>query len=203
MAFHRRKALNMPRRIAIIQGNPDPRGNRYTHALADAYAQGAQTAGHEVRIIDVGQLDFPLLRSKEDFEKHTAPAAIQAAQQTIDWAEHLVFFHPLWLGAMPALLKAFLEQVFRPGFAYKFKRPGMPEKLLGGKSARIVVTMGMPAFVYRWYFRAHSLKSFKRNILMFCGVGPVRATLIGMVEAPKTDREKWLGKMRELGRAGK
>lgn len=191
----------MSSRIVIIQGNPDARGHRFTHALADAYAQGAQAAGREVRVIDVAKLDFPWVRSKEDFDKGAAPAAIQDAQQTINWAEHLVFFHPLWLGAMPALLKAFVEQVFRPGFAYKFKGP-KPEKLLVGKSAHVVVTMGMPAFVYRWYFGAHGHKAFKRNILEFCGITPVKATFIGMVESPKTDRQRWLVKMRGLGAAG-
>lgn len=192
----------MGARIAIVQGNPDPRGNRFTHALAEAYAKGAQAAGHQVRSIDVAQLEFPILRSKDDFEHGVAPAAVKDAQLTIAWAEHLVFFYPLWLGAMPALLKAFLEQVFRPGFAYAFKRAGMPEKLLKGKSARIVITMGMPAFIYRWYFGAHSLKSFKRNILGFCGIGPVKASLIGMVEGSGAARDKWLSKMRALGARG-
>ena len=40
---------------------------------------------------------------------------------------------------------------------------------MSGKSARIVVTMGMPGFWYRWYFRAHSLRSLQRNILKFVG----------------------------------
>ena len=85
-------------------------------------------------------------------------------------------------GSMPALLKAFLEQVLRPGFAFgAAERRGMPKKLLAGKSARIVVTMGMPAFFYRLYYRAHSLKSLERNILGFVGIKPVRVTLLGNV----------------------
>jgi putative NADPH-quinone reductase len=76
-----------------------------------------------------------------------------------------------------------LEQVFRPGFAFGSpERRGLPKKLLAGKSARIVVTMGMPAFFYRLYYRAHSLKSLERNILAFVGIKPVRATLLGNVE---------------------
>lgn len=55
-------------------------------------------------------------------------------------------------------------------------------KLLAGKSARIIVTMGMPAWFYRWYFAAHSLKSLKRNVLRSCGLNPVRACLAGTVK---------------------
>jgi putative NADPH-quinone reductase len=105
---------------------------------------------------------------------------------------------------MPALLKAFLEQVFRPSFAFRYRAKGFPEKLLKGKTARIVVTMGMPAFVYRWYFGAHGLKSLKGNILGLCGIGPVKATLFGMVEqASGSTREKWLAQMRQLGAAAR
>jgi putative NADPH-quinone reductase len=76
----------------------------------------------------------------------------------------------------------------------------MWKKLLKGKSARIVVTMGMPAFFYRWYFRAHSLKSLERNILAFCGIAPIKTSLIGMVDGGDgAKREKWLAKMRALG----
>lgn len=106
---------------------------------------------------------------------------------------------------MPALLKAFLEQVARPGFSIgEGERGKMPMKLLSGKSARIVVTMGMPAFLYRWYFFAHGLKGLERNILSFAGIAPIKETLIGMVDASeKTNREKWLPKLRALGHDGK
>jgi putative NADPH-quinone reductase len=126
-------------------------------------------------------------------------------QRTIGWADHLVLIYPLWLGSMPAILKGFLEQVFRPQFATAKQEGGkMWKKLLTGKSARIVVTMGMPAFVYRWYFRGHSLKALERNILRFSGVGPIRASLFGLVEASSAaTREKWLVKMCRLGAKGR
>ena len=195
----------MARRITSIQGHPDARGNHFGHALAAAYAHGAEAAGHEVTVIAVAQLDFPLVRCKEEWETGVPPEPIRQAQKAIDWAEHLVLLYPLWLGTMPALLKAFLEQVFRPGFAIPPPDAGKRwKKLLSGKSARIVVTMGMPVLVYRWYFRAHSLKSLERNILGFCGIGPITESLIGMIEAPdNANRERWLAKMCTLGHAGK
>ena len=192
----------MSKRITIIQGHPDPHGKHFGHALMDAYAQGAAEAGHELKYITVAELDFPVLRTKEDWESGTPLPAIQSCQEAIAWADHLVIVYPLWLGSMPALLKAFLEQTLRPSFAIATAEPGkMWRKLLKGKSARIVVTMGMPAFFYRWYFHAHSLKSLERNILAFCGIAPIKASLIGMIEGGDgSKRERWLEKMRALGR---
>ncbi|MFO7603972.1 MAG: NAD(P)H-dependent oxidoreductase [Gammaproteobacteria bacterium] len=194
----------MPKNIVIIQGHPDPDPSHYGHALADAYAQAARQAGHSVRLLSVATLDFPLLRRYEEFYTQPAPEVIQQCQEQIRWADHLVLFYPLWLGSMPALLKAFLEQVFRHGFAMEVSADGKTwRKLLKGKSARVVITMGMPAFAYRWYFGAHSLKSLERNILRFCGIKPVRKSLVGLVEGSARHRQRWLEKMTRLGRAGR
>ena len=195
----------MAKHIAIIQGHPDCTVRHFCHALADEYAKGAEDGGHDVMRIDVATLDVPLLRTKQDFEKGRPPEAIKRAQDIVAWADHLVIIYPLWLGSMPALLKGFLEQLLRPGFAFEYQKPGgMAKKLLTGKSARIVVTMGMPAFVYRWIFFAHSLKSLKRNTLWFCGIGPVKSTIIGSIDG-LTDRQRadWLDEMRGLGDVGK
>jgi len=192
------------RRIAIVQGHPDPGGARYCHALARAYGEGAAAGEREVRTLDVAALDFPVLRTPEEWDA-APPPAVRAAQEAIAWADHLLIVYPLWLGSMPALLKAFLEQVLRPGFATSKVAGGTSwRKLLAGRSARVVVTMGMPAWIYRWYFGAHSLKSLERNVLDFVGIAPVRTTLIGSVEAAgAAARERWLDRMRALGRAGR
>lgn len=194
----------MARRIAIVQGHPDPSAGRLCHALADAYAEGAAAAGHAVERIEVAALEFPLLRSKQDFESGGLPAGLQAAQDAIGRADHILIVYPLWLGAMPALLKGFFEQIFRPGFAFDLSGGGFGAKRLKGKSARIVVTMGMPVFVYRWYFGAHSLKSLERNILRFSGIGPIRESLFGMIEAAdEARRQAWCAQMRTLGAAAR
>ena len=195
----------MGRRIAIIQGHPDPSGKRFGHALASAYAMGASEGGHAVTDIRVAGLDFPLLHTKDEFEHGSPPEVIRTAQAVIRDAEHLVLVYPLWLGSMPALLKAFLEQVFRPGFAMEQSAAGVGwDRRMTGKSARIVVTMGMPAFVYRWYFRAHSVKSLERNVLRFCGIAPIKECLIGNIEAQDpSGREKWLARIRGFGRQGR
>lgn len=193
-----------PHNILIIDGHPDPDRRRLVHALADAYAEGATAAGHDVRRIDIAALQLSSLGGNDDF-LHGAPSeTIQRCQQDLVWAAHVVILYPLWLGDMPGLLKILLEQVARPGFAFAYgEGKGLPRKLLRGRSARIVVTMGMPALFYRWYYRGHSVKSLERNILAFVGIAPVRKTLLGMVEGGVVaKRAGWLAKMRELGARG-
>jgi putative NADPH-quinone reductase len=196
----------MNKNILVVQGHPDCTAAHYGHVLAQTYIEAAKRAGHEVKQITVAKLDFPLLRTKQDFEQAKPPASIEAAQNLIQRANHIVIIYPLWLGSMPALLKGFLEQVFRPGFAFAAMEAeqGMPGKKLSGKTAHIVITMGMPAFFYRWYFRAHSLKSLERNILGFCGIKTVRESLIGLIEAKNDSaRNKWLRKMAAFGAKAK
>lgn len=191
------------RHIAVVLGHPDPEGGHLCHALAEAYRRGAEAAGREVRSIAVAELDFPWIRNQHDFVHGTRPPQIQEAQETIRWADHLVLVYPLWQGTFPALLKAFIEQVFRYDFAFEPQPNGRFEKKLGGRSARIVVTMGMPALAYRFYFRAHSLKSLERNILGFSGIAPIRETLLGGVEsAGAQKRQAWIAKLEALGRKG-
>lgn len=190
--------------ILIINGHPERQRAHLCHALASAYAEGAADGGHEVRLVEVAQLDFPVLRSRTDWEHGAVPEALAPVQADITWAQHVLFVFPLWLGDMPALLKAFLEQVARPGFALAAgNSPSPGAKLLKGRSARVVVTMGMPAVIYRWYFRAHSVRSLERNILGFVGFSPVRETLVGLVESlGEAGVQDWLRRMRKLGRQG-
>ena len=189
----------MPRRILVINGHPDPHPERFAAALADAYVRGASSAGHQIRRLDVGALDFPLIRSEAEFMA-PPPAPIRDAQGAVAWADHLVIIFPLWLGGAPAALKAFLEQVFRYGFA--LNPPGQAMKgLLAGRSARLVVTMGMPALVFRGISGAFGVRSLERGLLWLCGVSPIRHSVLGGVGGPGSRRAKWLLDVQALGRA--
>ena len=194
----------MKRRILIIQGHPDHRAPHLAHALADAYASGAQLMGHEVRQICVAQLDLNLLRSQDEWERKPVPAVLSSVQQELRWAQHLVFFFPLWMGEMPAMLKGFLEQVARPDFVRVPEPDGRSSPGLKGRSARLVVTMGMPALLYSSFYGGHGLRSMRRSVLGFMGISPVRQTLIGRVEAISPQRfEALVHQMQMLGRSAR
>jgi putative NADPH-quinone reductase len=193
------------RRILLVQGHSDPRGEHFCHALANAYATGARDAGHEIRTVDIAKLTFPLLRSYADNHYGEPPEDIGEVQRALTRAEHVVMLFPMWNGTAPALARGFLEQTFRPGFIFPDAKPGQrlgfaayfaQRKALSGRTGRVIVTMNMPAAIYRWYFRPH----VERNTLRLAGIAPIKETLIGRVDASTiAKRERWLRKMRTLG----
>lgn len=194
----------MVRRVLIVNGHPDPSPKRFCAALCEAYAAGARAAGREVRRLDVAALDLPAIRGAEDFIGGPLTPDVQRAQAGVAWADHVVFVHPLWLGAAPALFKTFCEQVFRYGFAmpHPTSASRMPTGLLKGRSARVIVTMGMPSLVYRLGFGAFGVRGFERGVLWLAGFHPIRRTLIGQVDGAPRNRQRWLLAVRRLGERG-
>lgn len=191
----------MPR-ITVIHANPDPES--FGRALSTAYADAARTAGHEVRDIVLSNLTFdPVLHHGYRVIQPLEPD-LDWAQEDIKWAEHLVFVYPTWWGSTPALLKGFLDRAFLPGWAFKYHDGGRSwDRLLAGRSARLIVTMDAPGFYDRLMYRASSRRSVSHAVLRFCGVRPCRITTFAGVKTSKpARREAWLGRVRSLGAEG-
>jgi putative NADPH-quinone reductase len=191
----------MTRTVCIIQGHPHGAGKHLCHAIADAYADGAQAARADVRRIDLGNMKIPLLRDPADFSD-APPDEIVAAQTVIRDSQHIVVVYPLWLGTMPAVVKAFFEQLCRHGFALKADPEGeWPKQMLKGRSARVIVTMGMPSAAYKLMFGAHGVRGFESGILGMAGIKPIRETLVGGVgDLNRNESEAILARIRRLGK---
>lgn len=185
-------------RIVVIIGHA--RTSNYCEALGESYRRGAEAAEHEVKLFVTSKMTFdPILHEGCERVQPLEPD-LQAAHDAMMAADHLVIIFPLWFGSMPAILKGFLERVQQPDLVGPSKQGKFP-KLLKRKSARVIVTMGMPAFVYRWWFGAHALKLIKHNILRFMGVHPVRSVVYGNFEAAGPQgRLRWFKQVERLGR---
>lgn len=189
-------------RILIVDGHPDPNRKRYGHALAEAYADGARATGKQVRLITIADDDVPMLRTAAAFAQPPDNAAVLRARDDLIWCNHLVLVFPLWLGGAPSLLRAFLEQTARGNFMAETDGRSIRQKLKG-RSGRIIVTMGMPAFIYRLMFHEHGVRNIIQGVLGFAGIAPVRHTLLGAVDAAAPNElERRLNRVGALGRAG-
>ncbi|HTQ83649.1 MAG TPA: NAD(P)H-dependent oxidoreductase, partial [Pseudolabrys sp.] len=116
-------------------------------------------------------------------------------------SDHVVFIFPLWCGDMPAIMKGFIERLVQPELL-KIQESGDEAnwKVFWGKSSRVIMTMGMPGWFYRYYYGAHALKLLRRNILHFMGIKPVRSKIYGRVTAVSADtRKEWLREVEAMG----
>ncbi|MFV0434821.1 MAG: NAD(P)H-dependent oxidoreductase [Leucobacter sp.] len=196
----------MNRRILVIVGTPLPA--TLGHALAHAYVDAARQGGAEVRVVDLASDPVPdHPRSRDELraprDEHDRPLAPEVDRYLAEvlWAEHLVFFFPQWWGTYPAALKAFIDRVFLSGAAFKYRqKTALSEKLLAGRTARIVMTMDSPALWNRFVYRNAAETSLKRAILGYCGVKTTGVTRFSPVRfSDETARAAWIARVSDLG----
>lgn len=163
------------KKILVINGHPN--SDSFNGALAERYSSGAKTAGHTVKLIHLGHLEFdPILHKGYKEIQELEPDLLQI-QKDILWADHLVIVFPMWWGTVPALLKGFLDRTFLPGFAFKYhKKDPFWDKLLKGRTGRIIFTTDAPGW---WNFlinRDPAIHMMKTSVLKFSGITPVGVT---------------------------
>jgi NAD(P)H dehydrogenase (quinone) len=186
-------------KILIINGHPNP--DSFNYGIAAAYKQGALTAGAEVKEIVVADLNFsPNL--KFGYQKRTdlEPDLLDALEK-IKWADHMVWIHPVWWGGLPAMLKGFIDRVFLPGFVFQYRENSVWwDKLLTGKTARIITTLDQPSWYYWLMFGRPSVNQLKKSTLEFCGVKPVKVSYVGPIRNSTAEfRAEQLKKIEQLG----
>ncbi|MGE0751403.1 MAG: NAD(P)H-dependent oxidoreductase [Variibacter sp.] len=186
-------------KIMIVVGHPQE--DTFCEALGEAYQDGAKASGHETKLFHLAAMAFdPILRGGYRLEQALEPD-LQEAYRWLAACDHLVLIFPLWCGDMPALLKGFIERVLQPDLIARHgTEHAMNRAIFHNKTGRIVMTMGMPVSIYRFWYGAHALKLLTRNVLRFIGIKPVRHTLFGMVPTSKAEkRTQWLKDVRSLG----
>lgn len=190
----------MSKKIVIINGHPNP--NAFNFGIAAAYQEGAKLSGAEVREITIANLKFdPNLKFGYQKRMELEPDLLHAWED-IKWADHLVWVHPVWWGGLPAITKGFIDRLFLPGMAFSYRENSVFwNKLLKGKTARIITTLDQPGWYYWLFFGKPSINQLKKSTLQFCGISPVKITPLGVIKtANANQREKWLHKINRLGK---
>lgn len=196
----------MTRRTLVIIGTPLP--DTLTHALAGSYIDAARDAGAEVRVIDLARDPIPShprsraeLRAPRGDDDLALDPIVAEYLDAVLWAEHLVIVHPQWWGTVPAALKSFIDRVFLSGATFRYRAgTQIPERLLRGKTARIVMTMDSPRAWNRLVYRGAAEASLARATLAFCGVRVTGITRFTPVQLGRPERrEAWIAQLSRLG----
>ncbi|MEK7435037.1 MAG: NAD(P)H-dependent oxidoreductase [Cyanobacteriota bacterium] len=189
--------------ILIINGHPNK--NSFNFALVEAYKKGALETNKNVDEIVISELDFnPNLENGYQKRSEMEPDLLKAFEK-IKKADHLVFVHPVWWGGLPAIMKGFIDRVFLPGLTFKYRENSIWwDKLLVGKTARIITTLDQPSWYYKFVYGSPSVNQLKKTVLEFCGVKPVSVTYIENVKTSTPEqRDKWLKLVNNLGKNNK
>lgn len=187
------------KKILIINGHPDKESLCFDLALS--YKKGADLAGADCTLVNLIDLEFnPILTYGYRKISELEPDLVKM-QQEILATDHLVFVYPNWWSTVPALLKGFIDRVFVPGFAFKYRKNSpFWDKLLKGKTARLIVTMDTPKWYYWLINRNAGHNAMKIGVLEFCGIKPVKITAFAPIKSSdETKRKKWLNEVEALG----
>ncbi|MFN8416747.1 MAG: NAD(P)H-dependent oxidoreductase [Cytophagaceae bacterium] len=192
----------MGKKILIINGHPNKES--FNFGISAAYKQGAESSGAEVKEIIIADLEFNPSLSFGYQKRTELESDLVEAQQLILWADHLVWIHPVWWGGMPAIMKGFIDRVFLPGFAFKYRENSIWwDKLLKDKTAHIITTLDQPSWYYWFVYGKPSVNQLKKTTLEFCGIKPVKVTYLGPIKnVTKKTLDKWLSKVQKIGKDG-
>lgn len=154
-------------RYLIILAHPDTKS--FNKVIADTIKNNLTAPGNEVILHDLYAENFnPLLSIEEIKRKFSFDEDIQRYSIELSRADHIIFIHPDWWGQMPAILKGWIDRVFRQGTAFEYDGPDFEEKqkiaLLTGKIATVIITTDRNP-------ETMLIKNYwEKDILSYCGI---------------------------------
>lgn len=192
-----------PKKIFILMGNPDT--ETLSGRVAGAYEEAALEAGHEVRRMNIGEMQFdPILHKGYKVIQALEPD-LKIFHANVKWCDHLVVVYPNWWSTMPALLKGLIDRAWIPGFAFNYHKDGRLGWIqrLKGRSARVIILANNNPWI-NWLLFGEFTNELARATLAFSGFRPVRVTVFSPSEkVSQTKFAWWLQKVRAMGRRAK
>ena len=191
----------MHKRIYVLTGHPGEKS--LSRSLSLAYAAAAESAGHEVRITHLHDLTFD-----SDFGNggygQTKPLepALDKVLEDLAWSEHVVLATPMWWGGVPAKLKGLFDRVLLPGRTFDTRKTsfGLPSPMLGGRTARVLLTSDTKSWLLRFVYHNAILNQLRCQIFSFIGIKPTRFTQFAEASHPSEHNvRRWISDVRKLG----
>lgn len=189
----------MSKNVFIWVGHP--KAGSLCESIADAYQAGAEATGAAVLRMNLNEMSFNPNYSGLEDRSPLEPDLI-AWQEAITWADHVLFVHPYWWGAMPAHAKAVLDRALSSGFGYKYHGKGMGwDKLLSGKTGDAIITSDTPPLIDTLIYRSPARRVIKNQVLGFCGIKTKHVVQFGSVKLAAPGKiNKWLARSKHMGR---
>jgi len=187
--------------VSVILAHPDPRS--FNHAIAQRALSTLKKNGHAVYFHDLYAEQFdPFLPTHEIPKDGSVSPEVRTHCQELAAADGIIIIHPNWWGQPPAVLKGWVDRVFRPGVAYAFLEEdpgeGIPIGLLKASAAIVFNTSNTPEERELSVFGDPLEALWKKCIFDLCGVQNVYRTLFRVIVTSTLEqRQKWLQQVEE------
>lgn len=188
--------------LLIILGHPNP--GSLNHAIAHAVRDHMRDCGHDVVFHDLYAERFdPMLVADEIPQHGTIPAQIRLHCEELCSADGIVIVHPNWWGQPPAILKGWIDRVFRPGLTYRFEEgdsgEGIPVGLLRAHAAVVLNTSNTEETREQTAFGDPLDAIWRRCIFDLCGVQSFsRRMFTTVVTSTRKQRAAWIEEAKSL-----
>ncbi len=189
---------NSQKRILVLNGHPGE--TSLNGSIAEAYAEAARNAGHNVRSVQLHDLDFDVDFGGGGYKNHKPlEPQLEALLKDIEWCEHFVVTTPMWWGGLPAKLKGLFDRTLLPGRTFNTRETnffGLPKPMLSGRTGRVFITSDTPGWFMRFGYGNAMLNQVRKQILEFIGIKPVKITWFsGATDVKKNSVDEWLVKV--------
>jgi NAD(P)H dehydrogenase (quinone) len=188
--------------VLVIIAHPNQKS--FNHAIAQRVSAKLKRLKHNVFFHDLYAEKFnPLLAPGDMIKDRILDSRLRVYCDELAESDGLVFVHPNWWGAPPAMLKGWLDRVLRPGIAYEFetgdKGEGVPRGLLKGKTALVFNTADTPEQREKKVFGDPLEQIWKKCVFEFCGItNHFRKTFGVVVTSTAEKRQQWLVEAEEI-----
>lgn len=191
----------MAKKILVLLGHPDK--ETFSGQMADHYQAAAEEAGHEVRRVDIENLQFrPILDKGYKVIQELEPDLLEL-QECFRWADHIVVVYPNWWCAMPAILKGLFDRMWLPGFAFNFnKQTKRIDRHLTGRTGRVIIVAGTHSPFRTWWQFGDYTNEIQFAILGFAGIKTNVKAFGPSEHVTDAVKNKWLKQIEALGKRG-
>jgi NAD(P)H dehydrogenase (quinone) len=179
-----------------------PQKGSFNHAIAQTAVQRLEQNGQDVIFHDLYEESFdPIMPGTEvPSDPGFLSPEVQMHCEQIASADGIVIVHPNWWGQPPAILKGWVDRIFRPDVAYRFLEgdngEGVPEGLLKAKCAVVFNTANTPAQREQDAFGDPLQLMWKNCIFDLCGVSRFHREMFTVIVTSTLEQRKaWLAKV--------
>jgi putative NADPH-quinone reductase len=184
-------------KVLVVLGHQRP--GSFCHAIAQAAMEELRAAGHEVIFHDLYAEGFdPILPEAEIPKAAALDPVVQQHCREVAEAQGYVVIHPNWWAMPPAVLKGWIDRVFRQGVVYEFTAQGVAG-FLKGRTAVVFTTSNTPREDELRLYGDPLENLWKTCIFGLCGLEDfTRRNFESIIMSTPEQRAGWLAEARGI-----